>query len=197
MNSCLFCGKDVKNKFCNISCKNRYYNKKIFTKKRICITCICEKCHSTFSQIIIKDGKSYIKKHCSRKCANSKNITDATKEKIRNSLKKDIQLVTLICKECTKEFIINKKKKNQKFCSRKCSLINTNRIRGRKSAQNRVLRSKNEIYFSKLCQNRFKTVRTNVNIFNGWDADVVIDDIKYAILWNGKWHYEKITKNIQ
>jgi hypothetical protein len=31
-------------------------------------------------------------------------------------------------------------------------------------------------------------------MFNGWDADVIIEDIKTAILWNGKWHYEKIKK---
>ena len=31
-------------------------------------------------------------------------------------------------------------------------------------------------------------------MFNGWDADVIIEDIKYAILWNGPWHYRKITE---
>ena len=31
-------------------------------------------------------------------------------------------------------------------------------------------------------------------MFNGWDADIVIEDIKTAVLWNGIWHYKKITK---
>lgn len=31
-------------------------------------------------------------------------------------------------------------------------------------------------------------------MFNGWDADIIIEDLKIAILWNGKWHYEKITE---
>jgi len=57
-----------------------------------------------------------------------------------------------------------------------------------------VRRSKNEIYFAELCKQHFKNVLTNKCIFNGWDADVIIEDIKTAILWNGKWHYEKIMK---
>ena len=31
-------------------------------------------------------------------------------------------------------------------------------------------------------------------MFNGWDADIILLEEKIAILWNGKWHYEKITK---
>ena len=60
--------------------------------------------------------------------------------------------------------------------------------------QSEIRRSKNEIYFCELCENYFKDVKHNEPMFNGWDADVIIEDIRYAILWNGKWHYEKITK---
>jgi hypothetical protein len=56
-------------------------------------------------------------------------------------------------------------------------------------------RSKNEILFSELCLGEFKNVILNENIFNGWDADIILLDIKTAVLWNGKWHYEKITEN--
>lgn len=31
-------------------------------------------------------------------------------------------------------------------------------------------------------------------MFNGWDADIIIPNIKVAVLWNGKWHYEQIKK---
>ena len=58
--------------------------------------------------------------------------------------------------------------------------------------QNR--RSKNEIYFAELCIKEFKKVLLNENIFNGWDADVIIEDYKIAVLWNGVWHYKKITR---
>lgn len=61
--------------------------------------------------------------------------------------------------------------------------------------QSEARRSKNEIYFAELCEKYFDTIQTNVSIFNGWDADIIIEDIKYAILWNGVWHYKKITEN--
>ena len=31
-------------------------------------------------------------------------------------------------------------------------------------------------------------------MFNGWDADVIIEEHKIAVLWNGIWHYKKIAK---
>lgn len=70
------------------------------------------------------------------------------------------------------------------------------RIFGLKSSlkQRENRRSKNEIYFYEICKEYFKSVKSNEGIFNGWDADVIIEDIKVAVLWNGKWHYEKITK---
>ena len=54
-------------------------------------------------------------------------------------------------------------------------------------------RSKNEIEFCKLCEEYFDNVKHNECIFNGWDADVIIEDIKFAVLWNGPWHYKVIT----
>lgn len=59
-----------------------------------------------------------------------------------------------------------------------------------------VKRSKNEIHFYTLC----KTLLPHLNItnnepyFDKWDADIIIHDIKVAILWNGPWHYKKLTK---
>ncbi len=29
-------------------------------------------------------------------------------------------------------------------------------------------------------------------LVNGWDADIIIDDIKTAVLWNGPWHYQEM-----
>lgn len=48
------------------------------------------------------------------------------------------------------------------------------------------------MYFCELCEKEFKNVGHNEPIFNGWDADVLLYDIKVAILWNGKWHYETV-----
>ena len=61
--------------------------------------------------------------------------------------------------------------------------------------QGDLRRSKNEIEFYKLCEEYFDNVKHNESIFNGWDADIIIEDIKFAVLWNGPWHYKQITKS--
>ena len=61
--------------------------------------------------------------------------------------------------------------------------------------QGDLRRSKNEIEFCKLCEEYFNNVKHNECIFNGWDADIIIEDIKFAVLWNGPWHYKQITKS--
>ena len=45
-----------------------------------------------------------------------------------------------------------------------------------------------------MCKEKYNEVLSNETIFNGWDADIIITNYKIAVLWNGKWHYEKITK---
>ena len=48
--------------------------------------------------------------------------------------------------------------------------------------------------FYELCVKEFSDVLSNENIFNGWDADIILTKEKVAVLWNGIWHYKKITK---
>lgn len=45
-----------------------------------------------------------------------------------------------------------------------------------------------------MCESYFKNVKNNQPIFNGWDADIIIEDLKIAVLWNGIWHYKQISK---
>lgn len=132
--------------------------------------------------------------------ANRKEINKKVSESLRGTGHKKVKIICPICK---KIFRVNWNKRHQVTCSRKCNIQNrlktTNiresfRLGGLKSAQNQVKRSKNEIYFYELCKQKFKDVKHNENIFNGWDADVIIEDNKIAVLWNGKWQYEKITK---
>ena len=54
-------------------------------------------------------------------------------------------------------------------------------------------RSKNEKEFCLLCEQYFNNVEHNKNIFNGWDADIILYDYKIAVLWNGPWHYKEIS----
>lgn len=117
---------------------------------------------------------------CSQKCVIDKRTTK--------------ELFLKECSECKKSFEVSKKRSTQIFCGKSCASQNNGRAGGLKSVQSQNRRSKNEIYFGELCENKFNLVKFNEALFNGWDADVVIEDLKIAILWNGKWHYEKITK---
>lgn len=203
MNKCLYCGKDVKNKFCGVSCQNSYSNatrmndrlgiKKEFTMK-------CEKCGKDF--VVVEREKQHPqRKHyfCSRACANGRVQTEEANKKRSVTLcnrSKNIPKMEYknTCKICGKIFVsIGKTKKTT--CSKECCKM-TLSLGGRNSAskQGEKRRSKNEMYFYALCGARYTNVTHNQPIFNGWDADIIIPDKKVAVLWNGKWHYEKITE---
>lgn len=91
---------------------------------------------------------------------------------------------TKICEECGKNYQTTVK--GQRLCSLSCA--------GKRSVVQQKRRSKNEIYFADLCSQKFDNVLTNENIFNGWDADIIIPDYKIAILWNGNWHHKKLSR---
>jgi len=178
-----------RNKYCYKSCENQYKTTSEIVE--------CKKCGKQF-----KKQQKEIKKHpnhfCSHSCSASYNNTKRIKKKF---VKKEIILHTKECEYCKNEFTTTSR---TIFCSRCCRIKNNNKSQpklsfsecGRRSVakQKETRRSKNEKLFFKLCQNYFKDVKSNEPIFNGWDADVIIEDIQVAILWNGKWHYEKITE---
>jgi len=144
---------------------------------------------------------------CSSKCArgfSTKDKRSLINEKVSKTLTGTGNLpIHKICLYCNNEFIVQYKKRDQQCCSKVCGCkfyattdlgIAHYKKMGILSAQSQNKRSKNEIYFHDLCKLYFKYVEANMPIFNGWDADVIIHDIKVAVLWNGKWHYEKITE---
>ena len=146
-------------------------------------------------------------KKCKKKCKENFCSTECERrfkinEKISTALKgKEKRGITLKCVECKDEYYrIPSKVKDSKFCSRTCSTtfknknVNLAQKAGLASALKQNKRSKNEIYFAELCKGKFKNVKENERLFNGWDADVIIEDLKIAILWNGPWHYKKITR---
>lgn len=124
-------------------------------------------------------------KFCSLECA-YKHRTDEAENLI---IEKE-------CKGCKSRFLVKNKNKSRIYCGTSCANKNNGRIGGLISAKVQSInrRSKNEIYFGELCSKKFQSVKFNEALFNGWDADVIIEDLKVAVLWNGKWHYEKITE---
>lgn len=211
MNTCLNCGKEVNNKFCNTSCQNQYRSKQNRLKYDANPnTCKC--CGK------ILEWEQRKNTYCSNRCATLTNnklresISDEIKQEISKTLKEYYSINNLYkkrtCKKCGKEFIRIKGKTTKLFCSKECSnYYKTHRNEflspeallkisegGRKSAkiQGDCRRSKNEIYFYELCIAHFENVSHNSCDFNGWDADVILSDLKIAILWNGPWHYKQI-----
>ena len=169
----------------------------------------CERCGKIMTE---KFGTG---RFCSRSCANSRQHSDDTKQKIKSGvlssnssyvrnrnyqqrLNDQQQLYYQhpnVCKVCGVELEFDKRK-NSTCCSIDC--IKAMQVEaGRASVQSQgdKRRSKSEILFYQLCKDQFTNVEHNVRLFNGWDADIIIHDIKYAILWNGIWHYQKIKRN--
>lgn len=151
-------------------------------------------------------------KCCSTKCQHSRVITSEIKQAISKSLIQfhGIDHTPRFCKRCGKELSqLHLSRKNLTgYCSDCCHsdefykefpISNETRDKLREAgkhsaaAQSESRRSKNEIEFCNLCEQYFSHVEHNISMFNGWDADIIIHDIKYAVLWNGIWHYKKIT----
>lgn len=94
------------------------------------------------------------------------------------------------CKICDKKFVWNNiTKGSKKCCSKECSIKNFS-LQGRKNKNIGVKRSKDEIKLFELCDAYYNNVTNNEKIFNFWDADILLNDYKIAILWNGPWHYQ-------
>jgi hypothetical protein len=168
---------------------------------------ICNRCGKDH------DGSFGSGKYCSRGCANKREHSREIYEKVSKSLsgrsilkngvahnRKQRVTINPVCIVCKKTFSIEVvdsepgRRNVRKTCSETCA-YEFKSIQGRNSAsvQSETRRSKNEKMFADLCTEYFRNVQCNKKMFNGWDADIVLDDVKIAILWNGKWHYEKIT----
>jgi len=209
MNKCLYCGKPVKNKYCDVSCQNKHQgslraNNRYGEIKEYDV--LCNNCGEEFK---VKERERLYpmknKYYCSRSCANSRVHSEETKDKIRKSVNSFSNFIRKkqTCLNCGKKIDDSR---DRIFCSQNCSMIwrHENNIEwkdihkqgsikgGRKSVLSQNRRSKNEKLFGDMCFSFFKNVRFNEPIFNGWDADVIIDDYKLAILWNGNWHYKQI-----
>lgn len=163
--------------FCSHSCSAKYNNK-----------------HRDYKPSEDKKTKEIYCRDCGQKiivnvraCAIIR--CDVCKKK---KYEEDKRKYELICKSCGNKFFSSTE--NRKYCIH-CVRSIAGQKAGRASVakQAETRRSKNEIYFAELCKEKFQNVKTNEAVFNGWDADVILPDQKIAILWNGKWHYQKIT----
>lgn len=163
-------------KFCNSSCSAKHSNKNrdnSFHQNLKTINCFgCSK------EIKVKIATA-IKNYKCDVCLDKQHI-------IKNGR---------FCKNCSNPLL----GKQQSYCSRICQYKSINyhelgKLAGKASVLVQTRRSKNEDCFGELCKQKFIDVKTNIPIFNGWDADVILMNEKIAVLWNGIWHYKDVRK---
>lgn len=152
----------------------------------------CLYCNSVF--VTAKWSKQ---KFCNRSCSAKYNNkirgsrSQETKDKISKTLRSEIKWSPKPCTACGELFV----SRNRKTCSDKCFLDRCKEtgkrggIASSQSPNTKRGRSRSEIYFAQLIQEEFDNVLTNKRMFNGWDADIVLPDLKIAIHWNGPHHY--------
>lgn len=162
-----FCSQSCSAKFNNVKRKENGYTLKGKTKKTNCCNCKAD--------IIVRINASTEFSKC-KNCTSDKN-------KIRNGIK-----TTKHCKNCNKEILTLE----AMYCIDCRHLLSISSGKRLGQFNGTIRRSKNEIYFAELCQKHFLEIKINTCMFNGWDADVIIEDNKHAVLWNGIFHYKKV-----
>jgi very-short-patch-repair endonuclease len=198
--------KDKRKTCCNRSC-SAFYGKSLRVLREITKTCIV--CDKLLTREQSRDQNTFCSRSCSAKYTNAikrvnsikcNTVIKITKSSKHNILIRNIRPIIIkeekpkftsiefkTCSYCTTPFCV-KLWSGKKCCSSECSKNALQRA-GKKSAATRKTRSVDEIRLFDLCARAFKSVRHNEQLRDGWDADVIIDDYKLAILWNGPWHY--------
>jgi len=203
-NLCEWCKKPLhfekrNNRFCSSKCCGYLTNKenpRIYTleyRKKISAGV---KKYNQITGVIKKEIIVISKNRKIRQCINCKktipNFRKFCSKLCENQFYKVIpHLKESICVVCSKKF-----EGCRLTCSPQCRkvlLVRDGTKGGIKSASKRVLRSSQEIKLFELLNSKYKCLH-NVQMFDGFDADIIIPDLKLAIMWNGIWHYEKVTK---
>lgn len=177
----------------------------------------CTACNIKFIKRIAQikrtgSGNHFCSKSCSAKYNNSRReMTEEHKKNISNGLKKyaeekfviPFKLINAskICEGCKKEFEYdNIDDPNRKYCGKKCGRKYGGKKGGTVSASKQKKRSKAEMLFADMCMDHFgkDDILMNESLFedkngNFWDCDIYIKSLKIAILYNGIWHYKKVT----
>ena len=167
---------------------------------------LCHECDLPYENNLDRYSRGNRHQKCPKKPRNERSEERNSKGKYKYYKPKYSSGInyTKRCIFCDKAFIIKYGNKRQILCSLKCSkqyaltkrgtghYERIGRMGGLVSAQIQVRRSKNEIHFAELCEKEFGNVLTNECIFDGWDADVILPDLKTAASWNGAWHYKQV-----
>lgn len=187
--NCDACGKEfqkfkselAKNNYCSRKCSAKFRNQvrkqNGYTSKGKHKNVLCKDC-GTDVLVKVNCSSTALCLHCEEKYKPVKQYKPV-------KLKRQTLLwKTVNCFRCAKSIIV----KGGRMCASCCGKLSA-------ETQSENRRSKNEIHFYELCKACFGCdhVFANRSMFGGWDADIIIPHLKMAVLWNGVWHYKKIT----
>lgn len=177
---CKYCGRET-----NRKCANTYHENRCVNNPNVSFEKICPNCNKQFRT------KDINAKFCCLDC--SSHYSGNKSHKHTNKLIKK----TKNCKDCGNKIGIKNKSGYCRNCISKYRNITEETKQklseaGKKSANTKHTRSKNEILFYDLLKDKFPDILHNVPMFNSWDADIIIPSKNIAILWNGRFHYEDI-----
>lgn len=163
------------------------------------LTVECKYCEQEYDTTF----KKYQEGQRHSKCLEKKLWDDEYRQKMQPRSSMTIgEMKNLICSVCATNF--RQRYRRQKLCSDECRkkleqqrkgtghYEKIGRMGGLISVQRQTRRSINEIYFCLLCEKFFNNVLSNEPMFDGWDADVILPDLKAAVMWNGIWHYKQV-----
>lgn len=183
--NCLLCEKSFnviktwKQKFCSQNCFAHHNNDERKNLKPILKN--CPKCSSPFltNPTTASHKKCFT---CAEQVKKEKNEKQAKKLKSQPKPPKPLN---------------HRKKSPNKIRLCECGADLTNSKRDKCKTCKPIIRiaqkrSKNEISFADKCTEKWNC-SYNECLFNGWDADVIIKDLKIAVLWNGIWHYSTVN----
>lgn len=154
-----------------------------------------------FCGLSILPNKKFCNSSCAAKHNNSlRTRTTLSKVKTSKALKKYYEENPIIkqtilkeCCICNNSFVY--KHDGRTTCSKDCSNAHR-KLAGSKGGKTTSSlpfktrsRSKNEKYFACLLSEHFSNLLTNKRMFGEYDADIIIEEQRIAIHWNGPFHY--------
>lgn len=153
----------------------------------------CAQCKKAFElKKVDKDRSANGNYFCCRACYNAfPRMPDSNKSRL---IRGDM---FVNCGQCNKEIIIvcsrhKKSKSGFSFCSRSCSSIyaQAHKVSGQ-------VRSKLEIHFSKQLNLKYPDLNIiyNNKTIIGYELDIYIPELKFAIELNGAYHYHAVNGN--
>ena len=204
------------NRLCNIDLRAKIQANVLKSKKHVCKTCgkifygkyskysngefCCRSCANRYSSKFANSEESKKLKSLKLREYYSSNkrpyqpLTKEHKEKISKSIYNCYEHVTLTCPVCGKQFTVTKARAaRRKYCSGSCRNKATNKYK------NSTV-SKAEKLLKNAISTNFPHLFVKYNdreVLNGLELDVYIPSLKYAVEWNGVFHYVDINGKLE